>query len=325
MPIYNAVPSKQQWKNDLGLSTSLGNYKSPFPAMERLGKLIAAYHEVPGVGPARRIGQIHLVYLMYMTCQFIVKNNQKGTTYAKDKMGGKLNTAQFDAVFALEMYLESELLDFLTCELFELPTVLVNTFGREVIHEGQVEDAPFVKANAMDWYRSDVARQTYKLSFRSGLAYKWDYIGGGKGKLRTYDTAGFGDVLEHQGSLYVMDRRGRLYVNGRNETGTLKHSSFMAGQAVQCAGGIRFERGKLIWFSSKSGHYRPTVLQLVNMLERLRDYQVNLSKVIVYRENKRQDWPKSPCPDFEPCKALDLLAMRAWPTGVEPQSTHVSR
>lgn len=323
MPIYNAVPTKDQWKRDLGLATVFGNYKSPFPAMERLGKLIAAYHEVPGRGPVRRIAQIHLVYLMYTACLFIVKNNQKGTTYAKEKMGGKLNTQQFDAVFALETFLESDLIDFLGCDRTELRSELVKTFGREVTHEGQVEDRPFVLQNEMDWYRSDAARQAYKLSFRAGLACSWDYQGGGKGQLQVYDTAGFGDAIEYGGSLFVMDRRGRIYVNGQSQTGTLKHSSFMAGQAVQCAGGIRFDRGKLTWVSSKSGHYRPTIMQMVNMLERLRDYQVNLSKVIVYRENKRQNWPNSPCPDFEPCAALDLLNRRAWPTGVEPQSTHV--
>ncbi|HZL27822.1 MAG TPA: hypothetical protein VFC39_14950 [Acidobacteriaceae bacterium] len=322
MPIYNVVPTKDQWKKDLGLSIVFGNLKSPFPAMERLGKLIADYHEVPGRTYTKKLGQLHLVYLMYRDCQFIVKNNQKGSDYANKKMGGQLNTSQFNAVFALETYLERNLTAFLGCERWEFNSQLMTTFGRGVTDGSQKDDKKLLDVEMIDWYQSDVARQMYKLSFRAGLALKWDYQGEGKGRLRVYDTAARGDAWEYGGSLYVMDQRGRIYVNGIEVT-NLKHSSFMAGQAVQCAGTIRFERGQLAWLSGKSGHYQPTVTQIVNMLEKLRSYQVNLNRVIVYRENKRQDFPNSPNLDFEPCGALALLARRAWPTGVEPQSMHV--
>jgi hypothetical protein len=179
----------------------------------------------------------------------------------------------------------------------------------------------------MDWYQSDAARQVYKLAFRSGLAYSYDYDAqvGGKGNLNVYDTANFGDAIEYGGSLFVMDARGRIYVNGQPANMNLKHSSFMAGQAVQCAGGMRYDRGQLTWVSGKSGHYQPTVLQMVTLLERLRNYQVDLSRVIVYRENLTKNFPNSPCKDFEPCPALTLMTQRAWPTGVEPQSMRVAK
>jgi len=323
VPIYTYMPTKDQWKRDLGLSTVFGNFKSPFPAMERLGKLIAAWHEVPGVGIPRRLAQVHLTYLMYRQCEFVMKNNGKGFFHSREKMGGQLNNTQLGAVRALHTYVADDLMDFLGCQRWEFNSELMNTFGRVVTDHSRQEDEMFLGKGMLDWYQSDVERQCFKLSFREGLANKWDYIGRGKGKLRIYDTDASGDALEFGGSLYVLDQRGRIYATGQIEM-NLKHSSFMAGQATQCAGTMRVERGKIVWVSGRSGHYQPTVAQLVNLLERLSSYQVDLSRVTVYRENYTKEFPGSAWLNFEGCKASDLLVQRAWPTGFQPMSMRVA-
>jgi hypothetical protein len=136
-----------------------------------------------------------------------------------------------------------------------------------------------------------------------------------------YDTDRAADAIEHGGSLFAVDGRGRLYASGQGEN--LKHSSFLGGQPVLMAGTIRVERGRIVWVSGKSGHSKPTVAQMVTLLERLAAYQVDLHRVTVYRENYTKQRPGGPSKWFEPCEAMDLLRKRAWPTGVEPQARHV--
>jgi len=322
VPFYTDIPTKTQWKRDLGLATVFGNYKSPFPAMERLGRLIAAYHEVPGNGYTKQLNQLYLIHLMYRQCEYVIRNNGKGSTYSKAKMGGHLSDKQLEAVGGLHLYLAKYLEEFLECHRPELNFRLAESFGRDVTDHARAEDARIVALGGMDWYQSDAARQVYKLSFRNGLACKWDYMGGGKGNLGLYDTDAFGDALEYHGSLFVLDRRGRIYTSGQAQM-DLKHSSFMAGEATQCAGTMRVEQGKVVWVSGKSGHYQPTVMQMVNLLERLSSYQVDLKNVTVYRENYTQIFTGGPTAHFEGCEATVLLVQRAWPTGVQPTSMRI--
>ena len=324
MPIYTNVPTKDQWKRDLGLATIFGNFKSPFPAMERLGKLIAAYHQVPGTGVARRLDQAPVLFLMYRQCQYVSKNNDLHGS--RDKMGGRLNTSQLGAVRSFERFLESDLMDFLGCQRWEFSHALTESFGRMVTQKGKEEDDKLVSIGEMPWFRTDAERQQFKLSFRGGIAHQWRFdVNGRKLRLEVYDTDAEGDNLEFGGSLYAMDNRGRIYVLGSNKFVGLKHSSFMAGGATQCAGTIRFVRGKLAWVSGRSGHYQPSVAQMVTLLERLSAYQVDLSRAIVYRENESREFQNTPHVHFEGCPALEILRQRAWPTGRHPQSMKVGR
>lgn len=324
--VYNSIPTKDQWKIDLGLKRLMGgNKKSPFPAMERLGRLIDEYSTLPGGGTAQAVFRRQLqLYYMFRQAQFVLKNNVKGKAYAKSKMGGKLSDTQLDAVQGLYNYISGSLTQSLNCVPNQLDQQLTVMFGKLVTDHGNQEDANAVAAGMMQWYQTDFARQLFKLSFRAGKANKWSYEGGaGKGTLNLYDTDAARDNIENGGSLYVMDHRGRIYVSGREGEQALKHSSFMAGGATQAAGTMRIERGAVKWFSGRSGHYQPTVFQMVNMIERLRTYAVDISKVTVYRENYTQEWVGTPWRYFEGCSATELLARRAWPTGVSPNSMRV--
>lgn len=325
--IYVDVPTKHQWKLDLGLKgTFFGHKKSPFPAMERLGRLIDEFDSVRNGLGARLVYHRYLLRsLMYRQGKFVVKNNNRhGAGYAQSKLGGQLNDQQIEAVQGLNNYLEGGLCEFLECQPNQLDQRLTEEFGKKVSEGGQHEDANAVAHNVMQWYQDDAARRLFKLSFRGGKAHKWNYEGHvGKGDLVIYDTQSAGDAIENGGSLYVMDQRGRIYVSGREGEQALKHSSFMAGAPTQCAGTMRVEHGQVKWVSGRSGHYRPTVTQMVNLLERLRAYQVSLNSVIVYRENYKKESTGTPFRFFEGCKATELLTQRSWPTGEEPQAMRV--
>lgn len=315
---YTAIPTKQQWKRDIGLSFGIiGNRKSPFPAMERIGKLLADYHAIPA-GPGGAVKRLFVSFQLYRHCEFVMKNRIN-----RDKLGGRLSDRMVDCVRNLRTYVHTTLKADLGTDDAHFADEAVSTFGMPVCAGGQAEDAVSVAHGTMQYYTTDAARAPFKLSFRAGVANRWDYAGPGKGTLRVYDTAGAGDALEYGGSLYALDKRGRLYVSGREGEQTLKHSSFLGGQATLCAGTMRIDAGRVIWLSGRSGHYRPTVLQVVNLLERLRSYAVSLDQVTVYRENFTAEFAGTPFKHFEGCAATELLGRQQWPTGVSPDSMRV--
>jgi hypothetical protein len=168
-------------------------------------------------------------------------------------------------------------------------------------------------------------RRSFKLSFRHGLAHRKELNGrDGVITLVPYDTARANEEVECGGSLFVMDTKGRIYAGTRDQTG-LRHSSFLAGAPTLAAGGLRVVDGQVVWVSGRSGHYEPSVRQMVTLLERLRALQVDLSKVTVYRLHGRRQFPNRPPmgPSYEPCNALDMFQKRAWPTKEEPNSMFV--
>ena len=86
--------------------------------------------------------------------------------------------------------------------------------------------------------------------------------------------------------LYAADTDGVIYL-GRNQEQVrpghqLRHSSFLAGHAVLCAGMIYIKNGKLQTIDNKSGHYQPStddLLRLLRILEMV--YSQDLSSFYV--------------------------------------------
>jgi hypothetical protein len=319
---YHEMPGKLRWRLDMGLEGLFGHKSA---ALERINKLLDIYHDSARDVARRALSIFHI----HLATRFLVKHFDQ-----PDKLGGALNARQRDAVTGLNAYTHTELTVHLG--LWEgvpdqrLDDDAGQEFGRQVCPQGAAEDLHRLGSNTLLYYITDLARAPFKLSFRGGLAWKWarGEDGGrvGQGPTELYDTDIFGDNIESEGegSVYVLDTRGRLYTTGKEEGDRqLKHSSLMGGQAVLMAGTMRVKDGQIVWVSGKSGHYKPTVAQMVTLLERLSHYAVDLHRVTVYRENYTKERPGSPSKWFEPCKAMDLLRRRAWPTGEAPQAMFV--
>ena len=252
---------------------------------------------------------------------FVIKNAGN-----KAKLGGVLDAKQLVAVTGLHAFACSTLKSAFGATDANLEQVMLETYGREVTAHGQAEDLRSLAGGVLQYYTTSALRAAFKLSFRNGLAHRWTYVGGGpkgKGSLELYDTAHAGDELEHHGSLYVMDGEGHIFVSGKDGEQGLKHSSFLGGAPTLCAGTMRIANGQVLWLSGRSGHYQPTVTQVVSMLERLRTYGVKLDKVTVFRENYTATWVNPVWNCFEPVPALTLLRVRRWPTAVQPDSMRV--
>jgi hypothetical protein len=72
-------------------------------------------------------------------------------------------------------------------------------------------------------------------------------------------------------AIFVMDESGKMYISQTQTVGKFHHSSFLSGKPVASAGEIVVENGKIIEISNRSGHYQPTQiinLQVINELKR---------------------------------------------------------
>lgn len=64
--------------------------------------------------------------------------------------------------------------------------------------------------------------------------------------------------------------------------GKVQHSSFTRGGPIKSAGWIKFDsQGRLIEIANFSGHYRPGVEQVKNMIYFLQSYEVDLSNLSI--------------------------------------------
>ncbi|MEZ2345840.1 hypothetical protein [Terriglobus sp. RCC_193] len=319
---YFSMPTKDQWKRDIGFNQLFGFHKkSPFPAMERIGRLIDDYDTESKRGPQADAGKLlQMKFHMLAACGFVQKYGMR-----PEKLGGTPTSLMRQAIYDLKTYIESTVRPILD-PTWTLGDFAIENFGRSVDAHDQSRDQALLTGGILQWF-DDAERARRKLAFRGGLAYRWSHVDGGKGNLELYDTDTEGDDLEDGGSLYAMDQQGHIYVHGANAPMDLLHSSFLAGKAVLSAGTIRIVEGQIVWVSTKSGHYKPSVEQMLNLLERLRVYSVNLDKVTVLRENYQggvQIFPQSPN-RFESCDASKFLKARQWPTGVQPNSMHIPR
>lgn len=305
MKTYTAVPNPFKWKEDMGLTGLIK--KTDFPALERITELLDLFHAADHRLKALKY---EVLAQAFRHTEFILKNQ-----HDKAKLGANLWASRVEAVQALHDYLKGN---------HVANKTLADDFGKDVNPHGQQEDQAAVNNNLMQWYQTKAARRALKLSFRAGVAHRWDFDDSGeKASLQVYDTDRFGDAVEEKMSLYVMDAGSRIYCSGKEDPEhVLKHSSFLAGDRVLAAGTLRVEQGRVVAVTGKSGHYRPTVQQMVNLLERLRAYQVDLGKVTVYRENYKGGFGAKTPRNFEPCPALTLIKTRAWP-GVEPTAMRI--
>jgi len=70
---------------------------------------------------------------------------------------------------------------------------------------------------------------------------------------------------------YAVDENGVFFTETSASTGNLNHCSFLGGKPVKCAGNIGITNGVIGYVDNGSGHYRPTLHNLLECLKALRD------------------------------------------------------
>lgn len=128
-------------------------------------------------------------------------------------------------------------------------------------------------------YLSRAQRLEYMLLPRNGSLMKDPYTPG--------DIKYYPGSANPGGGIYAMDTYGNLFAKGENAQDQIgnatfwNHSSFCRGKSVICAGTIAVERGIIRYIDNKSGHYKPTVANLVGAVRTLVANDVNVQHLNV--------------------------------------------
>jgi hypothetical protein len=115
----------------------------------------------------------------------------------------------------------------------------------------------------------EVARQQFEVVGSGSLTRNGD----------AFTTAG--DFSNHSGggwAIFVMSPNGNIYA-GSHKVGLFHHSSFLAGGNVAGAGEVKASGGTISGLTNKSGHYRPTSAEMVQVFDELKSRGVSLSSV----------------------------------------------
>src|SRR5688572_4261405 len=196
MITYHTLPTSQKFAKDMGLTGLLK--RSEFPALERVLELLK-FHNTLDYRLWRIQFEIRVQILLHT--KYILKNSGNA-----QKLGTSLWKTRREVVQALQNYIVQT----------DGDVDAGGQFGRDVDAHGQQEDQRAVAQGGQQWYADKAARRQFKLSFRNGLAHRWDLSpNGGKTNLRIYETDQWGENLEKNMSLYAMDVKGRIYASGR--------------------------------------------------------------------------------------------------------------
>lgn len=356
LPFSKPTPAPQKIMGIMSKGTSA--------AIDRVGDLLDLYH---GVNPTVKEDKEIVLGHLYLEGHYIAKH------FDKPQKLGRILTSQQRDVVRQRIWIEAqnEMTRMIASEVgntgITFEKAFEAIFARSVNEICAAMDNQAVAHRSLMWL-DESKRRRYKLSFRDGIAYRKVRKSFGRKELIPFDNEKLNQIdkersgadsdlwtAEDQGTTpFVMDLDGRIYGvprgtrNPKNPTQIteFKHSSVLEGAATLAAGTFRFKDGRLQIVTSKSGHYQPSLLQMLNFFERLRSYRVDISKVIFLRWNESDDWFKTDRSAFnwapftailstlnatdsgtrqlEPCFASDLLNKRKFP-GKVPDSVYVER
>lgn len=196
-----------------------------------------------------------------------------------------------------------------------LPNWLTAAFGRDMSMHGVKRDHEELLAR----YLSSAEREQYRIRFNGGVAQQmqwwlsrtsWQNVESERGYAANLDWR-----VGHAG--YALSLGGDFYSGlhkaaGGNAKGqSFFHSSYMAGDAVRCAGTWKIVNGKLLEITDASGHYAPTALHMLGAIETLKGYGVDLSGVKIFLSSQGNPAPELTLTQFLAAaqrQSLDAMA-----------------
>lgn len=273
MVSYTNVPSVSRWKSDS--SVTLAMRKSDV-VLARIDHLMEKYHARPG---QRMVTLADL----FFSVQYWIKSVPANRNMEKGRE---------PAMRALYAVLVRELCCAFECTANVLPRELELTFGRELTEKGVETDMQCKKAN----YASRAEVQTYRILFKGGLAYQWDWwdktlnppkrrplessysyrpdaFVASEGQLPCVNYGGF--VMTMSRVFYMAPHK---QGNADKQDG-FYHSTYVAGETVMGAGTMLVKDGRVRRIRSNSGHYKPIDTNMISVLQALKMLGVNLKKI----------------------------------------------
>ncbi len=255
MKPFQQMPSYSKWKSE---SSAIFALRSSDKLLKQIDGLVKLYHQKPE-------SQLEVSYQLY-----------RATSYWMKHIGGKVKGSdrRFEAIENLHRFIGAEFQRVFDVDPGDMDQLLTLVFGKPV-HVAYDDGEVFNEARTVAYLIDEELRRSHKLVFRKGLAYKRNKQG-----LVLYDTK------DEQGkdcvgeAIFVMDREGKIYT-GSYAKSEFHHSSFLAGGWSMSAGVMKITRGQIETVCPDSGHYQPGKQQMLNVVERLKTYNVDLTKLIV--------------------------------------------
>jgi hypothetical protein len=131
-------------------------------------------------------------------------------------------------------------------------------------------------------YLSNSARASYRVEFVQGKLV-W--------RGAPFDTSGMESHWSSEGrAIFVMDQHGRFYAAEQNlsrwEDERFHHSSFLSGAPVHGAGEMQVAEGRLEVLTAQSGHYKPTVKEMLQTMRQLAVEGVRFYRIAAWARDK---------------------------------------
>lgn len=265
MKPFQQMPSYSKWKSE---SSAVFALRSSDKLLKQIDGLVRLYHQKPE-------SQLEISYQLY-----------RATSYWMKHVGGKVKGSErrFEAIENLHQFIEAEFRRIFDVDPQDMDQLLTLVFGKPV-HVAYDDGEVFNEGRTVAYLVDEGLRRNHKLVFRKGLAYRR-----GKEGLLLYDTT---DEVGKDGpgeAIFVMDRDGKVYT-GSYAKSEFHHSSFLAGGWSMSAGVMKITRGQIESVCPDSGHYQPGKQQMLNLVERLKTYNVNLQKLTVKLFSYETDGP----------------------------------
>ena len=222
---------------------------------------------------------------LFLTCNFWIKSYHERNP--------RMRKERYPVVLALFEAVVDKLGILLMCNRAQVAQALDEIYGRELHKHGiQVDD--FQKRAQ---YFSKLERQIYRLRFKGGLAYQYQWWVSNPGKtqvpadsrhaytLISRRAEGGGQATGSEdfgGFIMTMERElymAKHWVGGRGSQKGTFHSSYTAGERVIMAGNMLIEGGVIRTIRSDSGHYQPTEMNMAALLQALGMYGVDLHTI----------------------------------------------
>lgn len=291
MKPFQKMPSYSTWKSK---SSAWFALRSSDTVLKQIDDLVKLYHQ-------RADAQMEIAFQIY-----------RGTHYWLKHLGGKVKGAdgRIEAIAHLNGFIRNEFQRVFDVDANQVDEVMTLAFGKPVhVHYEQTE--VLNEARTVAYVIDEVARRDYKLVFRHGFAYKRSQAG-----LTLYDTIDDNGKNGKGEAIFVMDRNGHIFTGGY-DSGLFHHSSFLAGNWSMAAGVMKVTGGQVVSVCPDSGHYQPGKQQMINVVERLKTYNVNLLNLTVNlftyeTEGSRIGQPKVKFGKFvwDSCRADIFLSRR---------------
>lgn len=154
--------------------------------------------------------------------------------------------------------------------------------GRDFFAWLEKNDAKLPHKTKVEQFTTYAQRRPFHASF------------GSDGSIRMVDPTHREFVSGHTGEMiFAASHDDQVFVGIKN-LGKFHHSTFMGGDAVQSAGTLKLDKGRIVEINDHSGHYTPGVPEMKAMVRLLQKQGVDVSGIIV----KTQGTKPMPAPAF---------------------------